>query len=63
MMNIRGKKLSGCSLIGLDDGVVEFYVFDGRQLKTQEIYSPKLDENFKRFQVCSKKLMEYEQET
>ncbi|KAI3817197.1 hypothetical protein L1987_10986 [Smallanthus sonchifolius] len=39
MRNTGAKKLPGCSLIEVDDGVVEFYAFDERHLKTEEIYS------------------------
>ncbi|KAK1416139.1 hypothetical protein QVD17_31927 [Tagetes erecta] len=39
MRNTGAKKLPGCSLIEVDDGVVEFYAFDERHLKTKEIYS------------------------
>ncbi|KAI3817357.1 hypothetical protein L1987_11147 [Smallanthus sonchifolius] len=39
MRNTGAKKSPGCSLIEVDDGVVEFYAFDERHLKTEEIYS------------------------
>ncbi|GJZ82316.1 pentatricopeptide repeat-containing protein [Tanacetum coccineum] len=39
MRNTGAKKLPGCSLIEVDDGVVEFYAFDERHSKTEEIYS------------------------
>ncbi|CAI9296772.1 unnamed protein product [Lactuca saligna] len=39
MRNTGVKKLPGCSLIEVDDGVVEFYAFDERHLKREEIYS------------------------
>ncbi|KAI3730585.1 hypothetical protein L1987_61756 [Smallanthus sonchifolius] len=39
MRNTGAKKLPGCSLIEVDDGVVEFYAYDERHLKTEEIYS------------------------
>lgn len=39
MRNTGGKKLPGCSLIEVDDEVVEFYAFDERHTKTEEIYT------------------------
>lgn len=64
MRNTGTKKLPGCSLIEVDEGVVEFYAFDERHLKTQEIYSAlrslmKISKAFRYVQ----ELMEYEQET
>ncbi|XP_071689982.1 pentatricopeptide repeat-containing protein At2g20540 isoform X2 [Rutidosis leptorrhynchoides] len=38
MRNTGEKKVPGCSAIEVDDGVVEFYAFDERHLKTEEIY-------------------------
>ncbi|KAL2539704.1 Tetratricopeptide repeat (TPR)-like superfamily protein [Abeliophyllum distichum] len=37
--NTGSKKQPGCSSIATDDGIVEFYSFDERHSKTQEIYS------------------------
>ncbi|GKF04787.1 hypothetical protein Tco_0035455 [Tanacetum coccineum] len=39
MRNTGAKKLPGGSLIEVDDGVVEFYAFDERHSKTEDIYS------------------------
>nr|GEV32127.1 pentatricopeptide repeat-containing protein At3g29230 [Tanacetum cinerariifolium] len=39
MRNTGAKKLPGCSLIEVDDCVVEFYAFDERHSKTEDIYS------------------------
>ncbi|GJY16633.1 pentatricopeptide repeat-containing protein [Tanacetum coccineum] len=37
--NTGAKKLPGCTLIEVDDGVVEFSAFDERHPKTEDIYS------------------------
>ncbi|XP_076924336.1 pentatricopeptide repeat-containing protein At3g29230-like [Bidens hawaiensis] len=61
MRNTGAKKLPGCSLIEADDGVVEFYAFDERHLKTEEIYSAlKSLINLSKDSICVEELVEYQ---